>query len=200
MSLASKNQDYEEAARLRDQIKNLRRIHDINLINKEFFKNLPTKRQPSINRIEGYDISNLGPTGKVGSMVVFNQYGPVKSAYRRFKIKTVQGQSDVGCLAEVLTRRFAHITPDWPAPDLILVDGGQPQLSAAHQVLKKHGLNFPVLGLAKGPSRKKNEFIFNKSNTRLSEYIDSNKSILIQVRDEAHRFAINYQRKLRLIK
>ena len=206
MKIASKSRHYEEAARLRDQIKHLQTIHDITLINKDFFnkKILITNHQSLITRVEGYDISNLGESGKVGSMVVFDNKGSIKSAYRKFKIKTVTGQSDVDCLEEIISRRLKH--PEWPLPDIILVDGGKPQVNAARRAInnKSSILNLKsaitVIGIAKGAGRKKNEFIFNRANKKLAEFIKNNQDLLIQVRDEAHRFAIQYQRQLRKIK
>lgn len=121
-------------------------------------------------------------------MVVFDDKGPIKSEYRKFKIKSVLGQSDVDCLKEVLERRMKH--SNWPMPDLVLVDGGKPQVNAAKKIL---GKNIPVVGIAKGPERKKNEFFFDLDK----DLLERNKEILIKVRDEAHRFAVNYQRDLK---
>src|SRR3989338_8717414 len=101
-----------------------------------------------VERVEGYDISNLGPTGKVGSMVVFVNGEPDKNQYRRFKIRTVEGQSDVDCLEEVIRRRLRHAPQIrnqkseirnrnvWPLPDVFLIDGGKPQVNRV-----KNGLN-----------------------------------------------------------
>ncbi|PIR74729.1 MAG: hypothetical protein COU35_00995 [Candidatus Magasanikbacteria bacterium CG10_big_fil_rev_8_21_14_0_10_47_10] len=132
MKSASKDKEYEEAARLRDQVAQLTRIHDIAILNKSFFEHSPAAESlPS--RIEGYDISNLGATGAVGSMVVFDAGGPVKSEYRKFKIRRVKGQSDVDALAEVLARRLKH--NEWPLPDVFLIDGGKPQVNRAKKIL-----------------------------------------------------------------
>lgn len=188
MKEASKLEDYEEAKRLRDQIFSLKKIRDFALLDKSFLIN-EKKKEKSL-RIEGYDISNLGNEAMVGSMVVFNETSSVKSEYKKFKIKNVLGQSDVDCLKEVLERRLNH--PEWPMPDYILVDGGKPQVSAIKSVLKEKHFNIPVIGIAKGPERKKNEFFFDKDN----DFVLNNENLLIRVRDEAHRFAINYQRKL----
>jgi excinuclease ABC subunit C len=188
MKEASKLEDYEEAKRLRDQIFSLNKIRDFALLDKSFLVN-EKKKEKSL-RIEGYDISNLGNEAMVGSMVVFNESGPLKSEYKKFKIKSVSGQSDVDCLKEVLERRLNH--SEWPMPDYILVDGGKPQVSVIKSVLKAKNFNIPVIGIAKGPERKKNEFFFDKNNN----FVLKNENLLIRVRDEAHRFAINYQRKL----
>ncbi len=218
MKEAAKMQEFEEAARLRNQISSLERIHDVALLNKSFFQNvistepkgewrdLMGRRDSSTSlrsarndvRIEGYDISNLGFTGKVGSMVVFDTGGPVKYEYRKFKIKTVVGQSDVDCLEEVLIRRFKH--DDWPMPSVLMIDGGKPQVFRAKEVVRRFGFDIPIIGIAKGPARKKNEFIFGTREKWFIKWVNGNQDLLIQVRDEAHRFAIAYQRKLRKLK
>jgi excinuclease ABC subunit C len=191
MHAASSSQNFEEAARLRNQIFNLQRIQDIALISSI----RPVSPIGHIPTIEGYDISNLGSSDKVGSLVVFKSGEPVKSEYKKFKIKTVTGQSDVACLTEVLTRRLKH--KEWPLPNIILVDGGKPQLSAARGVLRNAKVNIPIVGIAKGSKRKKNEFF--TSDKQIISWIKENKQTLIRVRDEAHRFAVKYQRQLRKI-
>ena len=234
MNREAKQENFEEAGRLRNQIGTLSRIHDIALLNDSFFNDVktspagtassqstsPNRRgnygeiKMKVSRIEGYDISNLGSSGKVGSMVVFSAQGgsasggdyfPEKSAYRKFKIKTVEGQSDVDCLREVLERRIARILTQndadrWPAPDVILIDGGKPQVNAAMQILKKHKLNIPLVGIAKGPERKRNDFIFGVKTREFIKFVNENQDLLIRVRDEAHRFAITFQRSLRKLK
>ena len=185
MKEASKMQNFEEAKRLRNQIFSLGKIRDFALLDKTF---LEKKMINPIKRIEGYDISNLGNEAMVGSMVVFDGAGPIKSEYKKFKIRGVLGQSDVDCLKEVLERRIKHV--DWPIPDLILVDGGKPQVNAVKKIVEK---KVPVVGIAKGPDRKKNEFFFDMDKG----LVERNKELLIRVRDEAHRFAINYQRDLK---
>ncbi len=193
MKRAAKQEQFEEAARLRNQLQSLYRIHDIALINKSFF-DLSIKKDSQL-RIEGYDISNLGTTGKVGSMVVFQHGEPAKAMYRKFKIKTVEGQSDVDCLQEVLERRLKHT--EWTYPALFLIDGGKPQVNRAVQVVKSFGLSIPVVGIAKGPERKRNDFILGSTKKEFIKFVHENQEILISVRDEAHRFAITYQRKVR---
>jgi excinuclease ABC subunit C len=220
MIQASKEENFEEAGRLRNQIGGLKRIQDIALLNRSFvesdkkleirnwklFENCNLKIENL--HIEGYDISNLGETGKVGSMVVFTNGEPDKSQYRKFKIKTVEGQSDVDCLAEVIQRRLNH--PEWPLPNLFLIDGGKPQVNAVCKVIKLKSLKVPVVGIAKGRERKRNDIIvgewpaFAKATAwqgrrEFIRWVSNNKDVLIRVRDEAHRFAINYQKKLRKI-
>jgi len=195
MKLDAKQENFEEASRLRNQIKNLNKIQDVALLNKSFVKTIVNNQGPTI-RIEGYDISNLGVVHKVGSMVAFENGYSKKTDYRKFNIKKVIGQSDVDCLAEVIERRLKH--PEWPYPDVIMVDGGKPQVNKIKAILKQNLLKIPVVGIAKGPDRKKNEFIFARS-IKFEKWITANKKLLIQVRDEAHRFAIAFNRSKRKI-
>lgn len=113
----------------------------------------------------------------VGSMVVFENGYPNKSQYRKFKIKTVVGQSDVDCLAEVLERRLKHLKKDtddadvyaddtnhadkyfWSLPDVILIDGGVSQVNKVVEIIRINKIKIPVVGIVKGRDRKKNEFV-----------------------------------------
>src|SRR3989338_2306843 len=231
MKLASKQENFEEAGRLRDQLTSLYRIQDITLINRSMVEvrsdevtassviapmsasgGSEAKQSQSI-RIEGYDISNLGIIGKVASMVVFDSAGPLKDQYRKFKIKTVEGQSDVDCLEEVMRRRFKH--DEWQFPSMLLIDGGRPQVNRVEKVLQELHVLIPIVGIAKGPARKKNEFTFpmsifvddekvardiRESRRAFVNWVNEHQEILIRVRDEAHRFAITFQKSLRKIK
>jgi excinuclease ABC subunit C len=193
MTVESGSKNYEEAGRLRDQVKALRRIRDIAMLNDSFTRDTIGAKTPL--RVEGYDISNLGPGDAVGSMVVFDESGPVKSAYRKFNIKTVAGQNDVGCLAEVLARRLRH--PEWPMADVWLIDGGKPQVNRAVAVAA--GRILVIVGIAKGSTRKKNEFIYDEKSPAVTSWVERNRQLLIRVRDEAHRFAIRFQKTKRKI-
>lgn len=185
MKEAAKKQDFEKAEKNKRKIFALKHIQDIALIQSETW--FPT----GVGfRIEGYDISNISGASAVGSMVVFVHGAADKSHYRKFKIRTVFQSDDTGMLREVLTRRFSRHADDWPLPNLILIDGGVPQVNAAKQVLNELALVIPVVGIAKGPERKKNEFFGNIPSGVKEE-------TLIRVRDEAHRFAIAYHKKVR---
>lgn len=187
-------QNFEEAARLRNQIFALQKIKDFSLIDKSFLEEADISKF-KIERIEGYDISNLGIEAKVGSLVVFNAMRPIKSEYKKFKIKNVEGQSDVDCLKEVIERRIKH--NEWPWPQVILVDGGKPQVNAVRKIIKKNRKLVFIVGIAKGPKRKKNEFIFKETDLDFLKWLKRNENLLIRVRNEAHRFAINYQRAIK---
>jgi len=117
--------------------------------------------------------------------VVFTEGLIDKSQYRKFKIKTVPGANDVAMLKEVLLRRLNH--KEWQYPDLIIIDGGKGQAYGAKDVLKARKLNIPIVGIAKGPERDKNEIIADKG-------LDIDNKLLLRIRDEAHRFAIEYYR------
>lgn len=194
MRAASREERFEDAARARDQLRSLTRLQDVALINKSFFADPVGARAP-VGRLEGYDISNLGASEKVGSLVVFDAHGPLKAGYRRFIIKTVPGQNDVECLSEVLARRLRH--PEWPWPDLILVDGGRIQVRAAERVLAAHGRSLPLIGLAKGPKRQRTDIFLGANAKPLILWIHSHRQLLTHVRNEAHRFAVRFHRQRR---
>ncbi len=143
-------------------------------------------------RVEGYDVSNLSGTLATGSMAVFENGKANKDEYRKFKIKTIEGQNDVACLKEILTRRMKH--KEWPLPDLILLDGGKGQLKAAKDI------DIPTIALAKiGDKDGKLFSLFSKNYAQLSKLPKDLSNLFLQIRDEAHRFAIGYN-KLRRIK
>ena len=153
--------------------------------------NLPRPPQ----RIEGFDISNLGDRFPVGSMVVMEDGEPAKSEYRRFKIRTVEGQNDFAMMQEVIKRRFRRAIEENRFPDLILIDGGKGQLSAACEVLKSVDLtHLPIIGLAK---RFEHIFLPNQSDAIVLRHDNPTLHLIQRLRDEAHRFAITYHRKLR---
>ncbi|MDH4358846.1 MAG: GIY-YIG nuclease family protein [Candidatus Berkelbacteria bacterium] len=179
MKLASKGQDFEGAAKVRDHIYALEHL-------KQMFVR-EGRGGTVFRRIEGYDISNISGAFATGSMVVFIDGMSEKSEYRKFKIKWVKGANDVAMMKEVLIRRFHN---DWPHPDLILIDGGRGQVNAAVSVLKNLGLDIPVIGLAKGPDRKKDELITSRTLPR------QDISLFKEVRDESHRFAKGYYERL----
>jgi len=155
-------------------------------------------------RIECYDISNIQGSDTVGSMVVFEEGKPRTGEYRRFKIRTVQGPNDFASHQEVLRRRFrrARIGEEgseealrWAMPDLVIIDGGKGQVSAAKEVLDELGLHdLPLAGLAK----EREELFLPGVPAPIVLPPTSSALYLVQrLRDEAHRFAITYHRDLR---
>ncbi|MBN1782194.1 excinuclease ABC subunit C [bacterium] len=146
--------------------------------------------------IEAFDNSNIQGSDPVASMVVFENGRPKKSAYRKYKIKTVTGPDDFASMAEILERRLSRLLKEGqPLPDLILVDGGKGQLNATVSVLKKFELtDQPVIGLAK---RLEEVFVPGFADAQMLPKSSPSLYLLQRVRDEAHRFAITFHRSLR---
>lgn len=198
MEDASSAERFEQAASIRNRLYALENIQDISMLTRDIESRAGVDLEGIINifgRIEGYDISNISGTSAVGSMVVFNEGEASKNDYRKFRIKTVKGANDVAMLREVLRRRFRNRGSKWQLPDIVLIDGGVPQVNAASRVLHEYHLGIPIIGLAKGPDRKKDELIFGKDNPELARVATQYKRIFQQVRDEAHRFAIAFYRR-----
>ncbi len=157
----------------------LKHIQDVSLISRE-----DLDVSGHFNRIEGYDISHFAGKEVYGSMVVFTNGEPDNKEYRLFKIKTVTN-NDLDALKEMLERRLKHT--EWPKPDLILIDGGKPQIDYLRPVMEQYQFKSPWLGLSKlngdhlvFPAGTKNVF---------KDLAETIKRTLQQVRDEAHRFA-----------
>ncbi|MEI7578787.1 MAG: excinuclease ABC subunit UvrC [bacterium] len=211
--------NFEAAALLRDKIEDLKILGekikiDLDTDEKKYLQKKSDFYLSSLNalltkiglnyhekfRIECYDISNIQGNNAVGSMIVFIDGKAAKDQYRKFKIKSKQTPDDFAMLQEVFTRRFSkkNLGDQRFAvnPDLIIVDGGKGQLSSTIEILEKKHLDFPIIGLAK-----KHEDIFILNQGKFSQKSFSSNStgkFLIQrIRDEAHRFAINYHRQLR---
>ncbi len=152
--------------------------------------NLNGYKLKKLSRIECFDISNLSGTKITGSMVVFKNGSEQKNEYRKFKIKNVKKQNDFLAMEEIIKRRLNHT--EWESPNLIIVDGGKPQVKAALNALKEN-LAIPVIGLAK-----KDEVIITSDFNEIRLKYDSEALLLLKkIRDEAHRFAISYHKTLR---
>jgi excinuclease ABC subunit C len=155
--------------------------------------------------IECFDISTLQGREAVGSMVVFRGGEPDKSSYRHYRIRHVEGQDDFSMMREVLTRRYARVAAgEEEAPDLVLVDGGKGQLSVAVEVLEEQGVGgCDVAALAKarslGGRQVKVERVFLPGAAEAIEVPEASYGfrLVTRVRDEAHRFAVSYHRKVR---
>lgn len=172
-----------------DIIKNQKRKLENSLI--ELKKYLKLEKLPRI--IEGYDVSNISGKLAVGSKVSFKDGKPNKNEYKRFKLKT-PGPNDYEMMRELLTRRFKLIDKD-SLPDLVLIDGGKGQLKIACEVFDTLNLNqIPVIGLAK---EFEEIFIPNSNLPIIIPKDNKGLHLLQQVRDESHRFAVTYHRKLR---
>ncbi len=223
MKEASNHINYEKAAKIRDKIKSLEEIlksQELNYYRKDkgneyFLKKIEEVEEGEIKKgkraifdlkhklnlkilpekIEGFDISNIQGKLPVGSLVVFERGRPKKEDYRRFKVKRVNRIDDYAMLQEVVERRYKRLlSEDKKLPDLILIDGGRGQLVAVEKILNTLNLELPVISIAK-----KEEEIFKPE---VYEPIilppDSEALFLLQrIRDEAHRFAITYHRRIR---
>ena len=147
-------------------------------------------------RIEAFDISHIGGVQTVGSLIVFDRGEPLKKEYRKYKIKTVEGIDDVASIYEIVKRRYSRlIEENKQFPDLILIDGGKGQLNSAVRALKELKIeNIPVISIAK-----KEELIFipGKKEPVVLEKSSPCLRLIQRIRDEAHRFAITFHRKLR---
>jgi len=155
-------------------------------------------------RIEAFDISNFQGDQAVGSMVVWEEGRIKKSDYRRFGIKTIRGADDFGMLYEVVTRHYGRVqAKDGPWPDLIVIDGGRGQVSAAWDALRALGvdlaaLEIDLIGLAKERGEKgERVFRLGRSDATPLDPMAGSTLLLQRIRDEAHRFAVTYHRTLR---
>lgn len=207
MNQYSKCQQYEKAQLAKQQLQKLEYITTSYHVPRDFLerptlvddltaaklKDLAEKLRLAKNprRIECYDISNISGKFATGSMVVFENGKPQKQEYRQFRIKILDTPNDYEMLRQVLTRRFKN---NWPKPDLIIIDGGKGQLKAAVEIVAKFGKNIPIVSLAK----RLEEIFLPNEPVPLSLPKESPARQLAQAaRDEAHRFAITYHRKLR---
>lgn len=167
----------------------LKHIQDVALIGKNE-KNINSK----FSRIEAYDISHFYGKGTYGSMVVFEDNKIRKDQYRIFKIKEAPAHDDLRALKEVILRRLKH--KEWKYPNLIVIDGGKPQLSFILKTFEENKIKIPVIGISKLAGDK---IVFPpKIKKELKIAIESSKEILLQLRNEAHRFALKFSRKLLL--
>lgn len=157
-------------------------------------------------RMEAFDISNTSGFASVGSMVVYEKGKPKRSDYRKFKIQSVQGPDDYASMEEVLTRRFSHGLDELKNngesgsftafPDLILMDGGKGQVNVALEVLQKLNLSIPVCGMVKDDSHRTRGLYYNNREIPIDRQSEGFK-LITRIQDEAHRFAIEFHRKLR---
>lgn len=228
MSVAAKQQDFELAARRRNQIRNLKELQKQILFSDREFMDISKDQalagldqllglKGAPHRIEGYDISHMQGTNNVASMVVATNGLADKAEYRKFKMR-VPGNNDFAHIYEVISRRFSGRHLDWAKPDLILIDGGKGQLSSAIQALQEKGLQIPVIGLAK----RLEEIVIHKNGSNVTlntqNYPDAFVSefedfyvvllpkdshivkLLQRLRDESHRFAVSYHTVLKRTK
>lgn len=209
MDVASKNEKYEEAIAIRNRLLSLEQLihlrsfeqfeystaydpenalHNLHLLLNGVLKT----EEIALKRIECYDISNLMQQEATASMVVATDGILDKSQYRKFKIKQT-GVSDFKMLTEAIIRRMKN---DWPRPDLLIVDGGTPQVVTIDKVLRSLGLTIPLIGIAKHPDRIVAYANGDTKTFRISSHNEGFK-LIQQLRDESHRFAKKYHTHLR---
>ncbi|GAB7388721.1 excinuclease ABC subunit C [Bacillaceae bacterium] len=151
-------------------------------------------------RIEAFDNSNIQGADPVSALVVFLNGKPEKSEYRKYKIKTVKGPDDYETMKEVIRRRYIRVLKEnLPLPDLIVVDGGKGQISAAMDVLQNElGLYIPVCGLAKDEKHKTAQLLMGDPPEPVPIRRDTNEFYLLQrIQEEVHRFAVTFHRQAR---
>jgi excinuclease ABC subunit C len=224
MKSYAKSSDFEKAAMARDQLSNLRALQRQIVFSDKEFMDLSKDEAlsglvellglPALpRRIEGYDISHMQGTNNVASMVVATNGLADKAQYRKFKLR-IPGNNDFAHMHEALSRRFSGRHGDWPTPDLLLIDGGKGQLTAALTALEEQNLQIPTIGLAK----REEEIVVHRQrsnitvNPKVAEaWLTDNDDftvislpknshivkLLQRVRDESHRFAVSYHTHLK---
>lgn len=200
MKRAAKDRDYEKAAQVRNQLLALENIfkhkpylsRDDQTWKEKGLKYLADiLGVKKIERLEMFDVSNIQGKMAVGSMAVFVNGQPDKNEYRKFKIRLLERQDDTAMIREIVSRRLKH--DDWPTPDLIIIDGGKAQLNAALSVFGPHPV-WSIVALAK---REEELYLPDGRIIKLKEGPEPLLHLLTSIRDEAHRFAVSYHRKLR---
>ena len=205
MNAFSKENKFEEAGKTRDKIFALQQIMAHTKVLEQTKMDFTWDKTEKIlqgllnlqkiSRIECYDVSNIQGKFATGSMVVFIDGKPDKNLYRKFKIKIKNTPNDIAMLKETLQRRFTH--PEWKYPEVILIDGGKAQLNVAikSKIQSSKSKNIRVLSLAK---RNKELFVEEKEKSILLKTLPQEiYNLILQLDDEAHRFAITYHKNLR---
>ncbi|MBI2674525.1 MAG: GIY-YIG nuclease family protein [Candidatus Yanofskybacteria bacterium] len=217
MIALGRKEEFEEAIELRNKIEKIKHVFEnaqiIKSIDISKYQYKDTLKQIRRvfklsnvpHRIEGYDVANIQGKYAVGAMAVFVNRKPSKSGYRKFKIKqrssAVAGSAvggDTGMLKEILSRRFSH--PEWPLPDLILIDGGKAQLNAARSIIDNLQLTINqylgIIALTKDERHRGSKIYVagNKNSISLSKLPADVRNLILHIDAEAHRFAIAYYR------
>jgi len=181
----AKQERFEEANGIKKRIFALNHIQDIALMKDDSRVYRDEKRV----RIEAYDVAHLQGADMVGVMTVVESGEPAKNDYRKFKIKDIDSANDTGALKQMLARRLSH--PEWPYPQLIVVDGSTAQKNAAELILRQHAMLIPVVGVVKDERHKPIRIIGQK------KLLDVHKHSILLANAESHRFAIAYHRDKR---
>ncbi len=205
LGIATQKEKFEKAIELRDKIEKLKRVFEnariINEIGRKETEGLNVLAElkeilhlPNLpKRIEGYDVSNIQGEFATGAMVVFIDGKLDKNEYRKFKIKLTATPNDARMLKEILTRRLGH--QEWRFPDLIIIDGGRGQLSAAKAAVPNE---IPIIALTKNEKHIGDHILSTTRKTaiKIKKLPPAVRNLILQIDAEAHRFAISYYRKL----
>ena len=185
MMAEAKVERFEAANAIKKRIFALNHIQDIALMKDDSRVYRDEKRV----RIEAYDVAHLQGTDMVGVMTVIESGEAAKNEYRKFKIKDINSANDTGALKQMLSRRLSH--PEWPFPQLIVVDGSTAQKNAAELILRQHAMLIPVVGVVKDERHKPIRIIGQK------KLLDVHKHSILLANAESHRFAVAYHRDKR---
>ena len=191
MEQSARAEQFEDAAKLRDQIMALTHIRDVALMTQLFDTVTRARGGGDRGRIECYDMSHISGASAVGAMVVFHNGAPAKDHYRTFTIKYAQTDNDLAMMREVLIRRLRH--SEWVQPDAIVLDGGATHLAMAEDVWRTLDVHIPLLAVAKGPTRKKID-VYPSAHFAPPHALIENTALLEALREEAHRRAIGAHR------
>jgi excinuclease ABC subunit C len=185
MKVLAKARKFEQAELVKKKLYALSHIQDVTLLKREDADVL----KEDVVRIEAYDVAHLSGKEMVGVMVVIENTTSNKGEYRKFKIKGYTNANDPGALNEVLTRRFNH--PEWPLPQLIVVDGNSVQKQVAEKLLQERDLHIPVVAVVKDEHHRPRAFLGEE------DLIKKHKEGILLGNSEAHRFSITYHKLLR---
>ena len=185
MMILAKKEAFENASMVKRKIYALQHIQDIALIKDES----RIYRDERSVRIEAFDIAHLAGKDMVGVMTIVEGGEPSKNEYRKFKIQSVKGSNDPAALKEILERRLTH--PEWPYPQIIVVDGSTAQKNVAERVLRKAGISIPVVAVVKDEHHRPVRLIASK------KLLIQHENAILLANAESHRFAINYHKNKR---
>jgi excinuclease ABC subunit C len=190
MKEEAKELRFEKAHAIKTTLYALDHIKDVALIKRDNEEGTSTRSGEAF-RVEAYDNSHLGGSGMVGVMAVFEDGEPAKGEYRKFDISPENAGDDYGALTEILTRRARHA--EWRVPDLIVIDGGEVHKETAQRALAAAGVDVPVLSVVKDNKHKAREVLGDV------DLILRHRHTVLRANDEAHRFAITFQKTKRRI-
>ncbi|HWA32162.1 MAG TPA: hypothetical protein VG694_01800 [Candidatus Paceibacterota bacterium] len=182
MMAYAKRREFEQAGEVKRRIFALQHINDVALLKGE-------RMAAGAFRIEAYDIAHMSGQNMVGVMTVVESGQPVKSEYKKFKIRSQSGANDTGALAEILDRRLAHT--EWDYPRLIVLDGSTAQINAARNIMAKIGVQIPIAAVTKNERHRP---VAIRGEER---FIRAREDEILLANAEAHRFAIAYHKKMR---